>query len=141
MARPMATSIGGLCRLPQVFEILFWPHQVLLAQGGGLLRKLGDVRPCEWCAPPHGLVWAPHHPCGGLLGIFQAKLLHPLAQKREWAEFFQAQLQAKQQGGGSNRDLVLLFAFVGEMPGFPFSCAAAVKGVFSLSQRFGQVAP
>ena len=29
-----------------------------------------------------------------------------------------------------NRDLVLLSAFVGEMPGVPFSCAAAVKGVF-----------
>ena len=63
------------------------------------------------------------------MDIFQAKLEHLLAQKREWAEFFQAQSQAEQQGG-SNRDLVLLFAFAGEMPGVPFSCAAAVKGVF-----------
>ena len=41
MARPMATLIGGLCRPPQVFEILFWQLQVLQAQGGGLLQKLG----------------------------------------------------------------------------------------------------
>jgi hypothetical protein len=76
------------------------------------------------------------------MDIFQAKLEHLLAQKREWAEFFQAQSRAEQQGGGgSNRDLVLLFAFAGEMPGVPFSCAAAVKGFFSLLQRFGQVAP
>ena len=31
---------------------------------------------------------------------------------------------------GSNRDLVLLFAFAGRMPGVPFSCAAALKGFF-----------
>ena len=47
---------------------------------------------------------------------------------------------AEQQGGGSNRDLVWLFAFAGEMPGVPFSCVVAVKGFFCLLQRFVQFA-
>ena len=66
-----------------------------------------------------------------------------ICRHRGWngLKFFRLICGQNSKGGGSNRDLVLLFAFAGGMPGVPFSCAAAVKGVFSLSQRFGQVAP
>ena len=40
------------------------------------------------------------------------------------------------EDGGSNRDLVQLFAVVGKMPVALFSCVAAVNGAIRLVQRF-----
>jgi hypothetical protein len=61
---------------------------------------------------------------------------------RSWngLKFFRLGCGQNSRGGGSKRDLVLLFAFVGRMPGFPFSCVVAEKWIFCLSQRFVQFA-
>ena len=140
MARPMVTSIGGLCRPPQVFEILFWQCQVLQAQDVGLLQKPGGVCPCECGAPPHGSVWAPHHRAEDCWEFLKQDFYICRHRGRNGLKFFRL-IGGQNSKGGSNRDLVLLFAFAGGMPGVPFSCAASVKGFFPLSQRFGQVAP